>query len=215
MHQAIVHLIYNHIKEFGGLNNNGDFIVADYVRKDKGLDPDGLCKIANMQGHRGYPGDSKVDILFRKNGDYKALDITIANPAADKYLKKHSDTLTEVAIRERIEVKNKKFLPILPPQDERNRFVVLAFEVTGRMDDSTKTFLKSLTSNPADFIWRKFQSLLSLAIARFIADEVRHGIDGTQYLDGQIIPDVNVPADVFQDAEEDDPPPGPPIDMYM
>jgi hypothetical protein len=215
MHQAIVHLIYNHIKEFGGLNNNGDFIVADYVRKDKSLDPDGLCKIANMQGHRGYPGDSKVDILFRKNGDYKALDITIANPAADKYLKKHSDTLTEVAIRERIEVKNKKFLPILPPQDERNRFVVLAFEVTGRMDDSTKTFLKSLTSNPADFIWRKFQSLLSLAIARFIADEVRHGIDGTQYLDGQIIPDVNVPADVFQDAEEDDPPPGPPIDMYM
>ena len=48
--------------------------------------------------------------------------------------------------------------------------------------------------------------LLSTAIARFIADEVRHGIDGTQYLDGQYIHAMNVPADVFQDAEEDDPP---------
>ena len=47
--------------------------------------------------------------------------------------------------------------------------------------------------------------LLSTAIARFIAEEVRHGIDGTQYLDGQNIPDLNVPADVFQDVEEDDP----------
>ena len=78
------------------------------------------------------------------------------------------------------------------------------------MDAATRTFLKSMTSNYADFVWRKFQGLLSTAIARFIADEVRHGIDGTQYLDGQYIHAMNVPADVFQDAEEDDPPPDPP-----
>ena len=39
----------------------------------------------------------------------------------------------------------------------------------------------------------------------FIADEGRHGINGTQYLDGK-----HVPADVCQDAEEDDPSPDPP-----
>ena len=62
-----------------------------------------------------------------------------------------------------------------------------------------------MSPHSSDFTWRKFQSLLSMAIARFIADEVRHGIDGTQYPDGQH-PAMEVPADVFQDAKEDGPP---------
>ena len=209
MHQSLVYLIYSHIKEFGRLNlNNGDYIVADCERGGKSLDPQGLCKIANMQGHQGNPGQSKVDIVLRINGRVTAFDVTVANPAAAKYLKLYSDTLTEVAIRERIKTKNGIYLSLLPEQSENNRFLVLALEVTGRMETTTRTFLKGMTPRSSDFTWRKFQTLLSMAIARFIADEVRHGIDGTQYLNGQH--PMDVPADVFQDAEEDAPPPGPP-----
>ncbi len=210
MHQALVYLIYSHIKEFGGLDpNRGDFIVADCERGGKSLDPQQLCRIANMQGHQGHPGQSKVDILLYINGRVTAFDVTIANPAAAKYVKLHSDTLPEVAIRERTKTKNGIYLPLLPPQSESNRFLVLAFEVTGRMETTTRNFLKSMTPRSSDYTWRKFQSLLSMAIARFIADEVRHGIDGTQYLNGQH--PMDVPADVFQDAEEDGPPQGPPV----
>ena len=155
-----------------------------------------------MQGHQNHPGDTRVDILLRKDGRVTAFDVTVANPAANKYIAKHADTLPEVAIRERIKTKNDKYLPLLPQQNESNRFLVLAFEVTGRMETTTRSFLKHLSPRTSDFTWRKFQSLLSMAIARFVADEVRHGIDGAQYPDGQH-PAMDVPADVFQDAEED------------
>ena len=58
--------------------------------------------IANMEGHQMEPGNAKVDILLCKNGRVTSFDVTIANPAANKYIMQGSDTTPEVAIRERI-----------------------------------------------------------------------------------------------------------------
>ena len=192
----------------------GDFIVAERGQGANSRDPQGLCKIANMEGRqRENPGNAKVDIVLRKNGRVTTFDVTIANPAANKYIAKGSDATPEVAIRDRIKTKEEFYHPLLPPQSESNRFVVLAFEVTGRMEHTTMQLIKSMFPKSSDFAWRKFQNFLSVAIARFISDEVNHGIGHAHYPNGQN--PMELPFDRFRDEDEDEhgPPPGPPQDM--
>ena len=71
--------------------------------------------------------------------------------------------------------------------------------------------IKSMFSKSSDFAWRKFQSFLSVAIARFISDETNHDIGNAHYPNGQNL--NGLPLDRFRDEDEHGPPLGPPQDM--
>ena len=195
LHNYIVALLYNNIKRYGKLNDSkGDFICADLVNSaGNSLDPGHLCKIANIAGHRGDPGEMKVDLLIRKDGKTYALDVSIANPAANKYLSKDSHKVAGVAMRERREEKRRKYESLLPESTDF-RFLPVVAETTGRLCDEARVILRSLATS-GEHSYRKLTTLISCAVARYIS------VSATTAEKQQLIP---LPYDELVDRPLDD-----------
>ena len=175
-------------------DSKGDFICADLVNSaGNSLDPGHLCKIANIAGHRGDPGEMKVDLLIRKDGKTHALDVSIANPAATMYLSKDSHKVAGVAMRERREEKRRKYESLLPESTDF-RFLPVVAETTGRLCDEARVILRSLATS-GEHSYRKLTTLISCAVARYIS------VSATTAEKQQLIP---LPYDELVDRPLDD-----------
>ena len=115
---------------------------------------------------------AKADIFLRlRDGQVIVIDVVIANPAAPKYIAKHSDTKTDVAAIDR-EASKRRAIEDLGLGGLQFRFIPFAIEATGRLGPAALQFLQQFIPEGHIDARRTFCMSMSATIARFTAKMV-------------------------------------------
>jgi hypothetical protein len=178
-HNSIVLALYQHILRNVGPMGIDDFLVADMKSlgeddddDEQRLDPDGRCRITNMEGNRAPQGSrTRVDLVLRMNGVTITMDVAVVNPAANYWLGRQAARDPDVAIKGHYKRKREKHVPNLPPESDTFQFYPIVMDVMGRMHKDSQDFLRQFTVNDPPK-WRSLKRLMSSRIADLTAQNV-------------------------------------------
>lgn len=155
-----------------------DYLVADMKSPgeddddEQRLDPDGRCRIINMEGNRAPQGSrTRVDLVLHMGELTVAMDVAVVNPTANCWIEQQADRNPEVAIEGYYKRKREKHVPNLPPESDTFQFYPIVIDVMGRMHKESEDFLRQFTVNDPPK-WRSLKRLMSSRIADLTAQNV-------------------------------------------
>ena len=177
-HNSIVLALYQHILRNAGPMGIDDYLVADMKSPgeddddEQRLDPDGRCRIINMEGNRAPQGSrTRVDLVLHMGELTVAMDVAVVNPTANCWIEQQADRNPEVAIEGYYKRKREKHVPNLPPESDTFQFYPIVIDVMGRMHKESEDFLRQFTVNDPPK-WRSLKRLMSSRIADLTAQNV-------------------------------------------